>query len=144
MEGGKMSKSLPVATEEKMWETLEKKYYDYNSFRDYLIKSMMENKSWKLTKSNPLNDWAVELVKETCHNFKYSDAYVDYGEVDLVIEYEGCGCCEDKILAHLWHECFLKSLNELGEYTANKISAKQAYKILEKVIELMKEIENQK
>jgi hypothetical protein len=176
-----MPEKMTAAEEEQildMLEELEKKYHDYNLFREYLINAAMEDKFWHLEETTPLSEWASELVKESNLDFDYNEAYVEYNSGELIIDREGCkrnpDDCDNNLVFYptLWHVCFLRALDHLDydnddeeeiitdkneierRLTAenippedsaycHKFTAKQAFRILEKVIALAKEVEAQ-
>jgi len=122
-------------------EELIRKYHDYKLFREYLIKCLLEDKSWDMEKTTPLDDWARELVIEVYPNLKDNpNIYVDYESGDIIIS-RGDDNNDLFVLSSFWGLYYMHAIYELSDRIGGILTAKQAFRIFEKIVGVIQEID---
>jgi hypothetical protein len=142
--------------ERQFWEalskTLEEKYNDHKAFRVFLLESLFNDKTWT-DEIGLLDEWARKFTVETWNELRQSmglppksldhdDILIDRDDLSIYIynEYEGMHI--DMVESTKWHDLFMEFLVKIGAATRKAVNAKQAIRLLDKVVALFEEVEH--
>jgi len=144
--------------ERRFWAVLSKnlmeKYADHKAFRVFLMEALLDDKTWNLNETCPLDEWAKKFTVETWNELRqtmglppksppsHDKIFVDPDDLYIYIynEYEDMHI--DIAESTKWHDLFMEFLVKVGSATGKVVNAKQAIRLLDKVIALLEEVEH--